>query len=94
MKRTSRDRMKMRLAKLIEDNCEVGVEFTVYDMQTWWNKTKKNTSPSTKQISKILPILNLTQYDHGPKVYGYTWDGVSAIWVVIDPYENAPSVEM
>lgn len=91
MKRTSRDRMKLKIGKLISENCTVDVEFTVYDIQTWWNAKYKNCSPSTKQISKILPILNLTQYDHGPKVYGYTWDGKTEIWVVVDPYENAPS---
>lgn len=91
MKRTSRDRLKVRMAKLIKENSVAGEEFTVYDVQLWWNKARKNSAPSTKQISKILPILNLTQFDHGPRVYGYTWDGVSEIWVVVDPYANAPS---
>lgn len=91
MKRTSRDRMKLRIAKLIKENCTVWEEFTVYDVQRWWNYAYKNKSPSTKQISKILPSLNLTQIYNGVNVYGYAWDGVQEIWVVVDPYANAPS---
>lgn len=92
MKRSTRDRLKVRIADLIMENCRVDEEFNVYSIQTWWDaKYKRNDAPSTKRISKILPILNLQQIDNKPQVYGYKWDGVSDIWVVTDPYKNAPS---
>lgn len=92
MKRSTRDRLKVRISDLIMENSKPGVEFNVYSIQRWWDaKYKRNDSPSTKRISKILPILNLEQVDNRPNVYGYIWDGVSEIWVITDPYENAPS---
>lgn len=94
VKRSTRDRLKVKIAELIEDNCKPGVEFNVYSIQTWWDKRyKRNDAPSTKRISKILPILNLQQIDNRPAVYGYKWDGETEIWVVVDPYKNAPSAK-
>lgn len=91
MKRSTRDRLKMRIADVIKEYSTPGVEFNIYSIQNWWDeKYKRNDAPSTKRISKILPTLNLEQIDNKPKVYGYKWDGGSEIWVVVDPYENAP----
>lgn len=91
MKRSSRDRLKVRLANIIMTNCTVNKEFDVYDVRAWWRKHKYNKNvPTIKQISKILPALNLIQHDNSPKMYTYEWDGVSEIWTVVDPYENAP----
>lgn len=93
MRRSARDRLKIKIAKLIEENSEVGAEFDSYDIQKWWGKQKYNKNvPSIKQISKILPGLELEQHDNKPKIYTYSWDGKSTIWTVVeDPYDNAPS---
>lgn len=93
MRRSSRDRLKIKIAKLIIENVQPGVEFDSYDIQKWWENQKYNKNvPSIKQISKILPGLELEQHDNRPKIYTYSWDGKSEIWSVVeDPYENAPS---
>lgn len=91
MKRSTRDRLKLRIAEVIKEYCTIGEEFNVHDVQNWWDaKYKRNDAPSTKRISRILPSLDLIRIDNYPKVYGYMWDGESEMWAIVDPYENAP----
>lgn len=95
MKRSSRDRLKIKIANLIMEHAKPGEEFDTYDIERWWEGQKYNKNmPSIKQISKILPGLNLKQHDNRPKRYTYSWDGKTDIWTVVDPYDKAPSTDL
>ena len=71
----------MKMGSLIEKYAVPRSEFTTWTVRDWWAKEYPGHALSVKEISRILPTMNLEVVDSPSPMKVYVWDGKVPLYV-------------